>query len=884
MMVGSNMVSAGRSYRPRAWASGIVVVALIALMVAVAGAPPAGALEPSLCVRNPNPGNPNLHRLIAHDDGGTTIDGTMILWKHSTTWNVPLAVDDPSVLDNDGYAGAPDIPLAGRLRAILWSQTTHGTVQLHDDGTWVYTPGAEHPPEAVVESFQYVAFDTANGMCSDPATVTFEVDGYTEVLGRAPTAFADRFPADGSALAANDVLQVPAPGVLVNDFNNDEFPYEANRNLVAGLVSQPVWEGTLEPAGTVTDWGKRIDQGVTVYDNSGGFTYTAPAKGFGTATFSYVACYRVRSTTATACSEPSIVRIEVARTAIAQPFNVVLQSGSNGTNSAELTSSILDSNVTFNSPARTLFPRFGAPTKGTLEVDYWPIDIAEHKAGDFLQASYQPGPDFTGTDQFTYRMCDTKEDTPTTVCTNESTITVQATAAPPKVTSVTLPTADDPLILHLDQDVRGITTTNITLAEYRADGLRPVEVELTCTSGRLPGTTRYACEGNFGDTVYVRPVAGWRLGADYHLRVNRDDATGIVAAGDMQALPLEAYTRTFRYLPPDFDLTPPAAAPTSTLNADGSITVAWNWSDAGVGIDPTRCPETSTSTGSEPQTLREFCFDRNGNLGYAAIDVEPQMTPTDTTPPFASPSVDPIPTGTWSGTAVTVSWNWSDGDGSGIDPTRCTTSSTSSGEGLILLEATCTDLAGNKGVGQQSVRVDTTAPTLKPKITPRRVLLGGVATAVPNAADPVSGVAAASCGTVDTRTLGARSLTCSATDHAGHTSVATVPYTVGVNVEWIARPSPIWYRSPSVLAIVRLTDARGTPISDKVARSLPACSVTFSLGNERPICAVYLAAGMFGANIVSKQRLTAGPSVALKSKVTIDGIEVGATSTNVVVK
>lgn len=305
-MGGSNAAGAGPSGRPGGWASGFVVVAMVALVLTVAGAPPAGALDPSLCVGNSNPGIPDMNRLVAHDDGGQTTVGTMLVWKHSTTWNEPLFVDSPSVLDNDTYLGAPDIPLAGRLRAILWDQTTYGTVQLHDDGTWAYTPGVEHPLEAVVESFRYVAFDTVNGMCSDPATVTFQVDGYTEVVGRAPTAFADRFPADGSALSANEVLQVPAPGVLVNDFNNDEFPYEANRNLVAGLVSQPVWEGTLDPAGTVTAWGRRTDQGVTVFDNSGGFTYTAPAKGFGTATFDYVACYRDRSTTGTACSEPSV--------------------------------------------------------------------------------------------------------------------------------------------------------------------------------------------------------------------------------------------------------------------------------------------------------------------------------------------------------------------------------------------------------------------------------------------------------------------------------------------------------------------------------------------------------------------------------------------------
>ena len=74
------------------------------------------------------------------------------------------------------------------------------------------------------------------------------------------------------------------------------------------------------------------------------------------------------------------------------------------------------------------------------------------------------------------------------------------------------------------------------------------------------------------------------------------------------------------------------------------------------------------------------------------------------------------------------------------------------------------------------------------------------------------------------------------------------------------------------------------PISDGIARSLPACSVTFTLADQQPVCAVYLAAGMFAARVESKERLTAGVPVRLTSKVTIDGTEVGTTSTNLVVK
>ncbi len=877
-MDGSNDGRAGRTSRTRSWGGGIVVVALVGLVLAVTGGSSAGALDPSDCVGTSNPGNTGDNELVANDDGDR------FGLDYSTTWNVPLIVDTPSVLANDTYGTVWELP-ADRLRAILWSQTTYGTVQLHSDGTWVYTPAVEHPQEHVIETFQYVAYDPTNGICSvAPATVTFSVGGYTEVLGRAPTAFTDRFPTDGSALAANEVLEIPAPGVLANDFNNDEFPYQANSNLVAGLVSQPVWEGTTDPAGVVTEWGKRTDQGVTVFDNSGGFTYTAPPKGHGTAVFSYVACYAMRSTTATACSQPQVARIDVEPTAVARPITTVLKTWVNGRVNAQLMPAHFEPHVDFNSPARTWFPRFGTPAQGTLEVGYFPYDVGEHRTGDFLAVIYTPGPGFAGSDQFSYRLCDTLEDTPTTVCTNDSTITVTDVAPSPKVTSMTQPSAEDgSLVLDLDQDVRGITTDNIRLAAYVGTSLSPVAVELRCTSRLLPGTSPYFCEGNYGDTIHVRPVGGWSVGTDYHLRVNMDDRTGIVAAGDPQAQPLEGYIRTFRFQPSGVDLLPPVAAPTTSQNPDGSITVTWNWSDAGVGIDPEACPATSTSSGPEPQTLAGQCFDLGGRIGWSAVAVEPQA-PTDTAPPVASPTLSPAPTGDWSTAPVTVTWHWSDGDGAGIDPARCTTSSTSSGEGFMVLAASCTDLAGNTGLGQQSLRIDLTAPALAPTIAPNRVLFGGTGTATPNATDAVSGVATASCGAVATRTLGARRVLCTATDRAGHTELVSVPYTVGARVDWIARPDTIWSESGSVAVVVQLKDADGRAIPDSVARRLPTCSVTFTLGDQRPVCAVYLAEGMFIANVASRQRLTPGAAIPLTSKVTLDGTEIGTTSTSVVVK
>ncbi len=63
---------------------------------------------------------------------------------------------------------------------------------------------------------------------------------------------------------------------------------------------------------------------------------------------------------------------------------------------------------------------------------------------------------------------------------------------------------------------------------------------------------------------------------------------------------------------------------------------------------------------------------------------------------------------------------------------------------------------------------DTTAPTLDPIVSPNPVLLNGAATVTSGAADEAggSGLASESCGTLDTSTVGTKSVTCTATDDA----------------------------------------------------------------------------------------------------------------------
>ena len=77
--------------------------------------------------------------------------------------------------------------------------------------------------------------------------------------------------------------------------------------------------------------------------------------------------------------------------------------------------------------------------------------------------------------------------------------------------------------------------------------------------------------------------------------------------------------------------------------------------------------------------------------------------------------------------------------------------------------------------------IDGTAPTLARAITPAGAITlhqTGV-TAVPHATDASSGVATQSCGAIDTSTAGDHTVTCHATDNAGHLGGAVLHYTVG---------------------------------------------------------------------------------------------------------
>ncbi len=163
----------------------------------------------------------------------------------------------------------------------------------------------------------------------------------------------------------------------------------------------------------------------------------------------------------------------------------------------------------------------------------------------------------------------------------------------------------------------------------------------------------------------------------------------------------------------------------------------------------------------------------------------------DVAGPTATPTQSPeANTAGWNKADVTVSWNWADNVGlSAIDVSNCPSSSMSAGEGEALsVTATCRDLVGNETDASFPVSVDKTEPTLDPSVSPSEILVNGIATAVSGAADALSGLSADGCDTPDTTTPGSKTVSCTATDHAGNSSSATASYVVNYHLGGFLAP------------------------------------------------------------------------------------------------
>jgi hypothetical protein len=164
--------------------------------------------------------------------------------------------------------------------------------------------------------------------------------------------------------------------------------------------------------------------------------------------------------------------------------------------------------------------------------------------------------------------------------------------------------------------------------------------------------------------------------------------------------------------PAPADTTPPTDAPVVSPAANGAgwnvsdVTVDWNWTDGGSGIDAAHCVQSSTSAGEGAITLTSTCQDTAGNPASDSVTVK-----VDKTAPVVSYSGN---VGTYEvDQPVSISCSASDAL-SGVASDTCADVSGpawSFGLGVHTASATATDNAGNTGSSSAlfTVTVDATS-------------------------------------------------------------------------------------------------------------------------------------------------------------------------------
>ncbi|MDG2123773.1 MAG: Ig-like domain-containing protein, partial [Verrucomicrobiales bacterium] len=271
-----------------------------------------------------------------------------------------LPQNDPPAAVADTYPSTEDIPLTiaaatGLLAndididsaAITATDVTYagtGSLDVSADGSFTYTPAPEFSGP---DTFTYLATD--GSLRSTPTTVTIDV----AFVDDTPIAFPDTF---ATSPATPLVVNSPALSLVANDTDAE------NQPLIAVSPSGPT-SGSLQlnPDGT--------------------FAYT-PAPGFsGTASFTY------RASDTNTSSQPVTVTVNINSRPVSQPDNYTVEE--DRTLDVPTLFGVLhnDSDVE-GDPVTTAV--ISPPANGVLLLD---------PDGTF---SYQPDPDFSGTDSFTY--------------------------------------------------------------------------------------------------------------------------------------------------------------------------------------------------------------------------------------------------------------------------------------------------------------------------------------------------------------------------------------------------------------------------------------------------------------------------------------------------
>jgi len=215
----------------------------------------------------------------------------------------------------------------------------------------------------------------------------------------------------------------------------------------------------------------------------------------------------------------------------------------------------------------------------------------------------------------------------------------------------------------------------------------------------------------------------------------------------------------------------------------------------------------------------------NETTATSPASVTLSYTLPDTTPPTDQPALSStLGQGGWYTSDVTVAWNWTD-SGSGIDTSRCTQTSSASGDGAaVTISANCQDQAGNKTTYSVTVKIDKTPPTASCPSPAPVFLRGGTGTVSASVTDATSGPAQPTVSAAaDTASTGVKTVSLTATDNAGNATTVSCSYTVAYGFGGFLPPLPKSTLPQSGSAIpvkFVLTDSAGHPIVASTAAAL----------------------------------------------------------------
>jgi Right handed beta helix region len=163
----------------------------------------------------------------------------------------------------------------------------------------------------------------------------------------------------------------------------------------------------------------------------------------------------------------------------------------------------------------------------------------------------------------------------------------------------------------------------VSVAISASDNSGPVAVTL------LSATSNQSDSGLDPSDV-PNDIQGWTTGTDDRSGSLRAEAFGetrvytlTYQAADFAGNTTACQT-TVTVIP---DSTPPVANPTQTPAAGptgwtiGDVTIYWNWTDTGTGIDPSRCRQSTTVVGTGTFTKSADCTDLAGNHATAFYTV-----------------------------------------------------------------------------------------------------------------------------------------------------------------------------------------------------------------------------------------------------------------------